>query len=132
MIRILLADHHPTALWAFKTMLQEEPDVELVGEAVDAENLYILSEHLRPDLIFLDRELPGEPIEELITALHLLDHKPIVIVMSSDPEYTRMLLKAGADAFVSKGDQVDWLINVVRKYKRSIPKNKKTQPLKKE
>lgn len=120
MIHILLADHHAPPLWALKTVLQEEPEFELVGEAVDAEGLRDLSEKYHPDLILMDRELPGEPIEDLIAALHLLDPKPVVIVMSSDSSYGRMLLKAGADAFVSKGEQVDWLLRVLQKYKKSL------------
>jgi DNA-binding NarL/FixJ family response regulator len=85
-------------------MLLERPEIEAVGEAVDVNGLLSLSEKLLPDLILIDRELPGGPIEDLIAALHQLDPKPYVIIMSSEIEHSRMLLKAGADAFVSKGD----------------------------
>jgi len=119
-MRILLADQHATPRWALKTMIEEEPEFELVGEAVDVESLQHLSILHCPDLILIDRELPGGPIDDVITALHLLDPKPVVIVMSSDPGYGRLLLKAGADAFVSKGEQVDWLLRVLQKYKKTI------------
>ena len=65
------------------------------------------------DLILMDRALPGAPIEDQIASLHALTPKPSVIVMSSDPDYGRILLRAGADAFVSKGDQADWLLNAL-------------------
>jgi hypothetical protein len=45
---------------------------------------------------------------------------PFVIVMSSEFEYSRMLLKAGADAFVSKGDEPEWLVDRLYKYKSHI------------
>jgi hypothetical protein len=35
--------------------------------------------------------------------------KPIVMVMSTDPEYGKLILIAGADAFVNKGEYVDWI-----------------------
>ena len=122
MIRILLADHHPASLWALRTMVSEEPDYELVGEATDTDGLRELSKEYHPHLILVDRELPGEQIEDTITKLPNLDPKPVVIVMSSDAEQARFVLKAGADAFVSKGEQVDWMIQLLRKYKKSILK----------
>ncbi len=122
MMRILLADHHTHALWALRTMLEEESGIESVGEAVDVESLLELSEELHPDLILIDRELPGRSFEDLIVDLHLLDPKPIVIVMSSDAGYERMLLKAGADAYVSKSDQPDWLLRSLRKYRTETQK----------
>ena len=119
-MRILLADHHAAPLWALKTMLQEESGIEVVGEAMDGDCLLGLAESLYPDLILMDKDLPGRMIEDLITALHLLDPKPVVMVMSSDPADGRMLLRVGADAFVSKGDQADWLLHSLRKYTNSI------------
>jgi DNA-binding NarL/FixJ family response regulator len=123
MMHILLADHHPNALWGLKTLLQEEPGLEVVGEAVDGESLIHQSEKLYPDLILVDRDLPGDPVEDLFAALHRIRPRPIVIVMSSDPECSRMSLRAGADAFVSKGDQPDWLLQILRNYqKRALRK----------
>jgi len=118
MMQILLADHHANALWALKVLLQEEVGLEIIGEAVDGKSLMNLSEKHHPDLILMDRDLPGGPVEDQIAALHQIRPKPIVVAMSSDPEHGRILLKAGADAFVSKGDQPDWLLQVLRSYKK--------------
>jgi DNA-binding NarL/FixJ family response regulator len=125
-VRILLADHHANALWGLKTLIQEEPELEVVGEAMDVESLNNLSARFHPDLILMDKDLPGIPIANLMVALHRLIPRPIVIVMSSDPESSRMMLKAGADAFVSKGDQPDWLLQILRDYKKRTM-NKKDQ-----
>jgi len=115
-MRILLADHHAPPLWALKTVLLEEPGFEVVGEAVDGESLLDLTEKHHPDLILTDRSLPGKPLENLIASLHRIIPKLVVIVMSSDPGDGRLALKAGADAFVSKGEQPDWLLDSLRKY----------------
>ena len=116
MLRILLADHHVHVLRALNTMLLERPELVAVGEAEDVNGLLSLSEKLHPDLILIDIELPGGPIEDLIAALHLLEPKPYVIIMSSEIEHSRMILKAGADAFVSKGDDPEWLVETLYQY----------------
>ena len=115
-MRIILADHHPQALWALKTSLQEKSKFEVTGEAKDAPDLLALVVENPPDLVLIDWQLPGKPIEDLITELHKCKSRPAVIVMGSQPEFGRMLLKAGADAFVSKGDQPDWLLETLQKF----------------
>jgi DNA-binding NarL/FixJ family response regulator len=117
-MRIILADHNAHALWALRTMLEEEPEFELVGEAVDAQGLFTLVGEHTADLVLVDRQLPGYSIEDLIARLHALKPEPFVIVMSSEFEYSRMLLQAGADAFVSKGDQPEWLLDTLHRYAR--------------
>lgn len=121
-MRIILADHHTQALGALKTLILEQPELELIGEAVDADALLALAASESPDLALIDWELPGEQIEELISELHMHSPRPIVVVMSSQSEYGRMLLKAGADAFISKSDQPDWLLNILQKYAKKLRK----------
>jgi len=123
-MRILLADHHASPLWALKTMLVEEPEFDVTGEAADGNCLLDLTEKNRPDLILMDRGLPGKPLENLIASLHLIIPELVVIVMSSDPGDGRSALRAGADAFVSKGDQPDWLLASLRKYIKPTQKKK--------
>ena len=115
-MRIILADHHTPALWALKTMLEEEPEFDPVGEALDAESLLMLAQKHTADLILVDRELPGGHIKDLIASLHALDPRPVVVVMSGASQYSRMALNAGADAFVSKGDEPDLLLETLHQY----------------
>jgi len=115
-MRIILADHHTQVRWALKTLLDEHQEFDLIGESGDTESLLELAEKHIPDLVLLDSELPGIYIEDLIARLHKLEPRPTVIVMSSDFENSRKLLKAGADAFVSKGDEPDWLLEILYKF----------------
>jgi DNA-binding NarL/FixJ family response regulator len=114
-MRILVADHHLETLWALKTRLNEEPGISIIGEASDSETLLRLGRAQLVDLILMDGELPGSRIDLLITQLHNLTPKPKVIVMDSNPEYGRKYLRAGADAFVSKGDEPEWLFETLRR-----------------
>jgi DNA-binding NarL/FixJ family response regulator len=119
-MRIILADHHKQSLWALKTMIQEGSEFDLVGVVEDAQSLLTLAEKHTADLFLVERNLPGSPIEDLINRLHALNPRPFVVVMSSEFEYSRMLLKAGADAFVSKGDEPEWLLDRLYKFEGRI------------
>ena len=129
-MRILLADHHVHPRWALENLIEEQPEFDLVGEAQDAQGLLILAEKHTPDLVLIDRELPGIPIEDLIDRLHALRPKPIVVVMSSESQFSRVILKAGADAFVSKGDEPIWLLEKLQKYAKQFKEEDAIRPKK--
>jgi DNA-binding NarL/FixJ family response regulator len=115
-MRVILADHHVHARVALEALIDEESQLELVGEAMDAQALLVLIEKHKPDLVLVDEQLPGIPIEELIVSLHAHQPVPTVIVMSSDPTCSRKILDAGVDIFVSKVDRPDRLIQSLHKY----------------
>ena len=119
-MQIILADQHPQSRWALKAALQEESTLDLVGVAEDAQDLLMLAEDQNADLFLVDRNLPGSPIEDLLDSLHELDPRPFVIVMSSESEYSRMMLKAGADAFVSQSDHPKWLLETLHKFDKRM------------
>ena len=119
-MRIILADHHVQPCEALRILLEEQPEFDIIGETGDAPSLLKLAESQLPDLILIDSELPGTNIENLISKLHTQDPRPTVIVLSSNFEDSRKLLKAGADAFVSKGDQSEWLLEILLKYENQI------------
>jgi two-component system response regulator FimZ (fimbrial Z protein) len=117
-MRIILADHHAQTRWALKTVLEEQTEFDLVGVVEDAQSLIVLAEKHPADLFLVDRSLPGCVIEELIDTLHGFDPRPFVIVMSNEFEYSRILLKAGADAFVSKEDHPEWLLDTLHRFEK--------------
>ena len=121
-MRIILADHHVQPCWAIRTLLEDQPEFEIIGEAADAQHLLELASVNPPDLVLIDAELPDLFIEELITQLHALEPKPIVVAMGSEIESSRKLLKAGADAFVSKGDEPSWLLETLKKFENQSKK----------
>jgi DNA-binding NarL/FixJ family response regulator len=103
-MRVLVADGHPEVRWALRTVVGEEPGLTMAGEVSDAEQLVQQARTLRPDIILLEWELPGQPGEDLLAALGSTSHGVRVIVLSRHPEAKRAALAAGADAFVSKAD----------------------------
>jgi DNA-binding NarL/FixJ family response regulator len=121
-MRIILADHHEQPRLALTTLLKEQSEFNLLGEASDGMDLLNLANEYPTDVILLDSDLPGMHIEDLITRLHALIPCPVVIVMSCEFENSRRFLKAGADAFISKSDQPGWLLETLKKYNGGINK----------
>jgi len=119
-MRIILADHHAQPRWALKLLLDEQPEFDIISEAREAQGLLLLAGERRADLVLVDQDLPGLGINDLIARLHELAPGLIIIIMSSKPECSTPLLEAGADAFISKVDQPDWLLEKLYKYAKQV------------
>jgi DNA-binding NarL/FixJ family response regulator len=113
-MRVLLADDQSKVRSALRLLLRQEPELSVVGEAVEVESLLAQTETARPDLVLLDWELPGLSTVDLLPALRALCPRLQVIVLSGRPEARRAALAAGADAFVSKGDPPERLLKTLR------------------
>lgn len=116
--RILLADDQQSLSIALRLMLEDTHGMCLVGAARDAEALLAEIDALQPDLILLDWELPGFQADVLAT---VRAHAPAVrvIALSSWPEALPDALAAGADAFVSKGDPPERLLDAIMRFFRA-------------
>ena len=109
-MRVLLADDQAKVRSALRLLLEQEPDVDIVAEAVEADDLLIQVKENCPDLVLLDWGLPGPPSKALLPALHALCPHLKVVVLSGRPEARQAALDAGADAFVSKIDPPERLL----------------------
>ena len=117
MIRVIVADANIQTLLALTTMLRELPDLCLVGEADSADKLLEVAETNRADVIIVDRKLSGSSTSTLLARLHSLEPRPFVIVMGYQVSHSRWALSAGADAFVSKDDDAQWLVESIYSYR---------------
>ena len=109
-MRILLADDQPKMRFALRLLLERQAGEDVVGEAVDTEELLVQAEASRPDLLLLDWELPGLPLVDLLPVLRGACPNLIVIALSGQPDARGAALLAGVDAFVSKGDPPERLL----------------------
>jgi DNA-binding NarL/FixJ family response regulator len=100
---VLLADDQANVRNALRLLLEQEPDVEIIGEAADASGLLLLVTQKPADVLLLDWELPGLPSRYLLRLLR--DERPSlhIIAMSSRPEAQQAAAEAGVAAFLSKG-----------------------------
>ena len=123
--RVLLADDQAKVRSALELLLEQEPDMVVVGETGDAQGLLDKVQKTCPDLVILDGELPGLVLNGLFATLRSLCPPLKVIVLSGRPEARQVALAAGADFFVSKGDPPEHLLNVlhtVREAEQVFPK----------
>jgi len=111
-VRVLVADDQPEVRSALRLLLEQQPDMIVVGDVADAQQLLERAGSLRPDLVLLDWELPGNADASLPASLR--NRCGRVIALSGRPEAESAALRAGADGFVSKGDPPERLLSVLR------------------
>ena len=112
-MRVLLADDQSKGRSALRLLLEQDPGIQVLGEAVDTTGLLDWVKVACPDLVLLDWELPGLEADSLLPTLRELCPRLSVIALSGRPEARRAALDAGVDAFVSKGDPPERLLAVV-------------------
>jgi len=112
-MRILLADDEERVRFAMRVSLEHQGGAEIIGEVQDAEELLVALEALGPDLVILDWLLPGLSDIGALPALRVILPDLKVIAVSGRPEVGRNALVGGADAFVSKIDGPECLLEAV-------------------
>ena len=85
-IRALVADDEPLARDRIRRLLEEEPDIEVVGECADGDTAAQAIVELRPDLVFLDVQMPGRDGLAVVEAVRA-EHLPYVIFATAYDEY---------------------------------------------
>ncbi|MFG2333522.1 response regulator [Streptomyces sp. NPDC048604] len=118
MIRVVLADDQTLVRAGFRSILADEDDIEVVGEAADGEQAVALARELRPDVVLMDIRMPGlDGLEATrrITADERLEGVRVVILTTFDvDDYVYGALRAGASGFLVKDTEPMELLHGVR------------------
>ena len=112
-MRMLIADDRPQVRSALRLLLEQQPDLNVIGEAVDMQGLQDWVRSVCPDIVLLDWELPELLRNDVLSALRALCPRLLVIALSGRPEARQAALDAGVDAFISKGDPPERLLAAV-------------------
>jgi DNA-binding NarL/FixJ family response regulator len=110
-VRVLVADDDIHVRSALRLLLEQEADVQVVGESTAAEELVAEIERSRPGVVLVDWELPGLRSNGLLPKLRGLVR---TIALSGRPEQRAEAMRCGVDAFVCKGDAPEMLLDAVR------------------
>ncbi len=119
-IRVIIADDHEVVRKGIREYLEDEPDMEVVGEARDGQEALAQVEAVRPDVVILDIQMPNVSGVEATTRIRAQHPDVKVLIMTaydSDP-YIFALLKAGASGYLLKTAGPDDLVRAVRVVKR--------------
>ncbi len=103
-VRVLLADDHALTRAGFRLLVEQVPDVEVVAEAGDGEELLVLARALLPDIVFTDVEMPKkgglDAIREITDTLP--DVRCVVVSMHNTAGMVKQAAASGAVGYVMK------------------------------
>ena len=118
MIRVVIADDQALVRAGLRTLLDAEPDVEVVAVAADGREAVAVSRELRPDVVCMDIRMPGQ---DGISATRELcgpgvaDPIPVLVLTTFDiDDYLFGALEAGASGFLLKDSDPEVLVGAVR------------------
>lgn len=120
MTRILLVDDHPLLRQGIAQTIEAEPDLQVAGQAGDAEEAMAMFDGVAPDLVITDISLPGvNGLELLKNLLALHPDLPVLVVSRHDEElYAERAVRAGARGYVSKLAAGDQIVTAIRRVLR--------------
>ena len=115
-IRCLIADDHVLVRQGIRRLLQDEQDVEIVGEAGDAAEALKGVMELRPDIVLMDIGMPGFSSFDATRVIQA-DYpqtRVIFLTMHESQDYVMQGLQAGAAGYLLKDTPADKLASVLR------------------
>ena len=115
-IRILLADDHKLIRSGLRLLVEQQPDLAVVGEANDGREAFSLAKSLKPDVVVMDIGMPS--LNGIEAALKITQANPdisvVMLSMHSDESYVLRALKSGAKGYLLKDSAESDLIKAVR------------------
>ncbi|QES49348.1 DNA-binding response regulator [Streptomyces venezuelae] len=116
-IRVMIADDQMMVRQGFTVLLNAQPDIEVVGQAVDGADAVAKVAELDPDVVLMDIRMPGVSGIEATAAITRAPEarvKVLVLTTFDLDEYVYEALRAGASGFLLKDASADQLAEAVR------------------
>lgn len=115
-IRLLVADDHKIFRQGIKKLLEEEPDLQVVGESADGRETVKRATELKPDIVLMDIAMANlnglEATRQIKKALP--ETKVIMLTMHKNEEYVLQSFQAGASGYILKEGAVEELVSAIR------------------
>lgn len=115
-IRVLLADDHALFREGLASIITNQPDMEIVGEADDGLEALVKAQELKPDLILMDITMPGgdglEATYKIKSALP--DTVIVVLTVHNDEEKLFEAIKNGAQGYLLKNIRSETMLDLIR------------------
>jgi len=115
-IKILIADDHQILRQGLRTLLEKEPDLEVVAEADNGRSTVRLARETQPEVIIMDVAMPDlngiEATRQIISEMPKV--KVIALSMYADRRFVANMLKAGASGYLLKDCASEELVRAIR------------------
>ncbi len=117
-VRVLLADDQKLVRAGFRSILEDEDDIEVVGEAATGAEAVRLARELRPDVVLMDIRMPEQDglaaTREIVSDAALGDVKVVILTTFDVDDYVYGALRAGASGFLVKDTEPMELLHGIR------------------
>ncbi|OPY93329.1 MAG: Transcriptional regulatory protein LiaR [Syntrophaceae bacterium PtaU1.Bin231] len=114
--RVMIVDDHKMFRDGLRVLINAEPDMEVVGEAVDGREAVEMARRLLPDVVVMDISMPG--MNGIEAMRHLIRDRPevkvIMLSMYSSGPLVQSVIAAGAAGYVLKGSDFAELAAAIR------------------
>lgn len=120
MLRVLIVDDEPLARENLRVLLQEQPDIEIVGECANAIEAIGAVHKLRPDVLFLDIQMPRISGLEMVGMLDPA-HRPYIVFLTAFDEYAVKAFEEHAFDYLLKPIEEKRLEKTLTRLRQSEP-----------
>jgi DNA-binding NarL/FixJ family response regulator len=121
-ISVLLVDDHSLVRRGFRRMLEDDPQIHVVGEASDGHDAVEAAAALRPMVVVMDFALPS--MNGAVATRHILKANPntavLILSMHTEPNYVRTCLEAGARGYLLKNAMDLELVDAVKQVAEGV------------
>lgn len=115
-IRVLVADDHDLVRMGIVRMLEDDAEIEVVGEAACGMSAISEVRRLMPDVVLLDVNMPNmSGVDAAKKIVQLGDVKVLAVSSLASEPYPSMLLKAGVHGYITKGTPLAEMITAIKK-----------------
>ncbi|GIH20577.1 response regulator [Rugosimonospora africana] len=111
-IRVVLADDQPLVRAGLRVLINDTPDIEVVGEAGTGAEAIRMAETLRPDVVVMDIRMPG--MDGIEATRRITGPAVLILTTFDDDEYVYGALRAGASGFLIKDMALEDILGGIR------------------
>jgi DNA-binding NarL/FixJ family response regulator len=117
MIKVIIVDDHPVVRRGLKQIIEDEPDMKVVAEVINARDFFPAVRNKECDIVILDINLPDRSGIDVMSQLRYEKPNLPVLILSVLPEdqYALRLIKAGASGYLMKDSALTELVKAIRK-----------------